>query len=359
MSLQEFVEAYFSLPGGLGLTALAMPLVERTVHRWWLHAKKNEIIEVKLGPIELSPNKASTKGHTEHHLTHRGPAHYYHDITNEHNVIHFAKGDVVTLEAVFSGLAAATETAYSVIANQPAFTPRTALFAAGAAVATFGGWFTYEVFHHYMHVIGKRRLAINRELGNIVQGRQSDDNLRFSKILLDDIGTVVEDHVDKYVGKSAPDISLDDSLVKRFAGQIAYNKYESDLSPVVAVDEKSARGILVELAYKMLKREQRIRSSLSGTSKVRYWLDRKMQSQMRHSYIFKKLDNHHFMHHYEWYKNLNVVFPFMDKIMGTKVDSSVEALENNKKYWLCPNSSTYVPSESDKDKIREKMEQAA
>ena len=54
-------------------------------------------------------------------------------------------------------------------------------------------------------------------------------------------------------------------------------------------------------------------------------------------------DNHHFLHHFKYNRNLNVVFPLMDFIMGTKTDNSVSTLETNIKYWLCPNSPDLAP----------------
>jgi len=82
---------------------------------------------------------------------------------------------------------------------------------------------------------------------------------------------------------------------------------------------------------------------LSIFQKLLYWGERKIQKQFRSSPIFQYLDNHHFIHHYQWLNNLNVVFPLADYILRTKVDSSREFLEKEKLYWLCPNSPDKTP----------------
>ncbi len=281
-------------------------------------------------------NRASARGHSDiHHKAYRGPAHYYRDVTNEHATIHFSLGDVGRITGISAGVGFAVDRAYSALNKRSDFNLADGAFIAGTVAGTLAYYACYEFSHHYMHVIGQRRLSINRVLGNIIQG-ESDEKLRFSKPLLDDICNAVEVHVDTRVGKSQPSFSIDAALVRRLEEQIEYNRELGKAT--IALAENDGNQILASTAGEMLEREEKYRASLSLLKKPLYWLDRQVQRQLRASPVFQYVDNHHFVHHMQWLNNLNVVFPLMDVVARTKVDSSRAFLEENKQYWPCPNS---------------------
>jgi hypothetical protein len=197
-----------------------------------------------------------------------------------------------------------------------------------------------------MHVIGQRRLSINRILGDTLQGNEPDGQLRFSKPLLDDICDSIERKVDAYGAKEHPrTFSFEDSLIKRLEQQTTYNMDHTSQGEIKKpwVIQKSPEEVLTYITSAMLNKENDYLNSLSKRKKFKHKIERKIQRYLRSSSIFEYLDNHHFLHHIRYTHNLNVVLPLMDKIMGTKLNSSRKVLEEDPRYWLCPNSPDKEP----------------
>ena len=324
----ETVDSFFK---GLGLSLAVSSPAEWAVHKYILHAtpKSRRIIKF----IE-----DSSRGHNDnHHGAYKGPAHYYRDITNENEIIHFAPGDVGVIAGI-SGLVGATiDATYSALTKKD-LTPNTsdASFVTGFVTGTMAYYLTYEFTHHYMHVIGQRRLEINRVLGDTIQGgvENRDGNLRLSKPLLDDICNSVETQVDLNIKRESSDWRFDDSLVDRLKTQLEMGKTSKPSRTTAFYDDISPNDVLETTADTLLDFERKSPHSI---------VSRKVQSVLRSSSIFKYLDNHHFFHHFRYGNNLNVVFPAMDVAMGTKVNSSQRVLESETRYWLCPNSPDISP----------------
>ena len=347
---------------------------EWAVHKYMLHASPRARRRVPF--IE-----GSARGHNDiHHKAYNGPEHYYRDVTNEHEIIHFSPSDVGIIAAASAVVGAAIDRAIALAANAPEFKAENASFVAGAVAGTLAYYGVYEFTHHYMHVIGERRLAINRVLGDTIQGGQRDGMLRFSKPLLDDICNTVEAHID-YVGEHRENRTLkgavaprasklqeqnvleasetsfpkkrephrffdpyhfsdsDSSLISRLNKQIEDNsQLPMKKRPKLAYKHQEGAAVLERTEIAMAEREQEYRRDLTLSESFRYTISRRIQRTLRVSPLFQRLDNHHFLHHRHYGKNLNVALPLMDYLAGTKADSSFSALEENKSYWLCPNS---------------------
>lgn len=321
--ITEIVSPFFT--GVAVALAVASP-AEWAVHRYMLHPKKRNRI-----------NRNSARGHSDiHHKAYRGPAHYYQDVTNEHAVIHFSSGDVGLIHSAAAITGFVIDRAYAAIAQKPNFDAKDLAFVGGVVSGTLAYYASYEISHHYMHVIGQRRKAINEVLGNSIQGI-SDGKLRFSKPLLDDICNSIELHVDNNAGRARPNsFSFDSTLIDRLEEQISYNRIT--VGAEISVPDDFSQATLDEVTDKMLNIEEKYRSSLSLLKKPLYWLERKVQKTLRAFPLFKYLDNHHFVHHYAWMENLNVVAPVADFFLGTETKCSKSFLEENHLYWLCPNS---------------------
>lgn len=297
---------------------------EWAVHRYLLHPETRNFL-----------NRASAIGHHDkHHGAYNGPEHYYRDITNEHEVIHFSPSDVLKILGSAAIVGAGLDRARSLVDPQP-FGAKNLAFIGGVLAGTGAYYITYEFTHHYMHVIGQRRLAINRSFGAHLQ-EQPDGNLRGSKPLLDDICNVVERKADGETCSFGPKlISRVEELIKYNTSELHYNrvgKIRVDVEPTDAED------ILVQVAQEMQDREKLLCAGKTWWQRKKYGFGRFIQRQLRSSPVFQFLDNNHYMHHYKYRKNLNVVFPLADIVLGTKADSSRKFLEENKAYWLCPNS---------------------
>jgi hypothetical protein len=271
-----------------------------------------------------------------HHAAFKGPAHYYRDIVNEDVVIHFHIRHVGLILLI----AAAMGT--GIVSFDGILTFADGAFVLGMVIAAAIGYLGYEINHHYMHVIGERRLAINRVLGDIVQGgrKQRDGKLRFSKPLLDASCNLIERLVDRYERKREEKIhSLEPSLKERFKTQMRYN---IDVLKI-RLKDVSAYDAFNETLTVMLVREKIKRRSLNARRRFGYWIDRRIQHMFRGSDLFigqyfRHIDNNHFMHHYTNSINLNVFMTWADIVFGTRRDSSEKALESQYEYWLCPNS---------------------
>ena len=330
--IEELANAAANFAAGVALPlfVLGSP-TEWLVHRYLLHPEKRNFL-----------NRASGIGHNDkHHGAYSGPEHYYRDVTNEHEIIHFSKGDVSLIAVGGLAVGTALDRVRSLSEKQP-FGTNNVAFLAGMLTGTMAYYVAYEFTHHYMHVIGQRRLAINRTLGTLIQ-ESSDGNLRFSKPLLDDICNEVEWRVDRFAGKDVPDIHyFPKNLIERLETQLNYNRtHEADAragKPLVLLPKGDEEKALEELTELMINRETQYRAQLTRYQRFKYSIERYVQKQLRGSGTFQYIDNHHFVHHYQYKKNLNVVFPLADKIFGTQVDSSKKCLEENKTYWICLNS---------------------
>lgn len=329
----DMAVSFFS---GLGASVICASPVEWGIHKYILHATPKNRRKSKF---------LSTAAHShndKHHGAYRGPAHYYRDVTNENEIIHFSKGDVATIAGCSAVVGGMMDAAYSILAQKD-LTPNSndAAFVLGVVAGTMGCYGCYEFTHNYMHVIGERRLKINRVLGDEIQGgrEKRDGNLRFSKPLLDDLCNEIELQVDGNIRKRKESFYFEDFLVERLEDQIGYNiGREGTARPNMAVNSDDALEVLHVTVDSLLEREREYRGSLNGKEKVKDWIDRRIQRTLRASSLFQYLDHHHFLHHYKYGKNLNVAFPVADFIFGTKENSSRATLEQNKRYWLCPNS---------------------
>lgn len=313
---------------------------EWLVHKYLLHVPKEQ---------RKWFNKASSFAHNDvHHAAFKGPAHYYRDIVNEHVVIHFHPKHVafIFVAALTTGVAVNRLYTFFILSDM-SFSLADGAFVLGLVLAAAVGYLGYEINHHYMHVIGERRLTINRVLGDLLQGgkKQRDGNLRFSKPLLDTLCNAVEQCVDRYASaRKSVSFSFDPLLVERFKEQMQYNMEVLK----VHLENASGQSVLEETAHIMLEREKIKRSSLGTLRRMRYSIDRKIQWLFRGSHFFfgkyfRHIDNNHFMHHHRNDINLNVFLTWADKVFGTRRDSSPRALEQNKEYWLCPNSPDIQP----------------
>jgi hypothetical protein len=279
---------------------------EWAIHKYVLHANK------KLREIPFM-NKAATSHNDNHHSAYMAPEHYYRDLTNEHVLVHFAPSNVAQI-AVGGALFGA---------GLGAVTPLSAVGGAiGGVIGTMTTYGLYEFTHHYMHVVGERRLEIGRVFGDLVENGERSGKLRLPKPTLDALCTVVDDKLDgrdtsfKYM-QNCRDVLADQN----------YNFSEADLGELLAQTTKSVS-----------EWEQDYLLSASSDEAKKYHSERKMHRLLRHSSLFERLDHHHFVHHRKYGANLNIVWMWFDHLIGTKEDSSPDALLANSKYWLCPNS---------------------
>lgn len=307
-----------ALLAGAAITSAIVSPAEWGLHKYILHAPP------KRRTTRLV-QRAAIAHNDEHHGAFKSPHHYYRDVTNEHITVHFGKKDVGLIAAIVGGVGASIHATYQLVSTgeiEP--TPGGAAFVGGMLAVAMGYYATYEFTHHYMHVIGERRMAINREFGNLLQGREPDGELRFPKPVLDNLCNRIEDVID---GASS---SILDPIIPAIEQYLKYNTgfyQREDVGNVIA-ETADAVGII----------EQAHISGLSPKKRRRYKIDRWIQRRLRHSRAFEYIDNHHFLHHVHYMHNLNVVFPGMDILMGTKKDSSIPKLLEEQRYWLCPNS---------------------
>ena len=317
--------------------SLASP-AEWAIHKYLLHASPKSRKRIPF--IE-----GASRGHNDnHHGAYKAPEHYYRDITNEHEVIHFAKSDVGIIAGIAVAVGAALERTHAVVAENYQFDETNAAFIAGVLAGTMGYYGCYEFIHHHMHVLGKRRLTTNRILGDTIQGgtQHRDGNLRLSKPLLDDICNAIEKNIDRATSVALFKASLNNtsksSLSTRLTSQIEENYYSHQPKPSIAVGPDDASQIIATTYERMMESDRDYRATLSTKDLMKYALKRRLQKTLRASPIFRSLDNHHFIHHRKYGKNLNVVFPLMDSLKKTKAESTAAILEEIKDYWLCPNS---------------------
>jgi len=294
--LEFLSDAYLSAAATLVIAGPA----EWAVHKHILHSRSRSVGFIK---------EASVAHNDNHHGAFMSPQHYYRDITNEDVTVHFSKGDVALIAASGAAIGAGV----SSITDLSTFAA-----AAGSTAGALVAYGSYEFFHHYMHVIGERRLQIGRVFGDFVEGERSG-NLRLPKPVLDDLGNTVEDRLE---GRES-----------RFGfSQIAYDLLED-------------RGLEVDIDHAIDYTEQSLRSweeshreSLTPKQRKAYSREKRINRSLRRSRIFGFLDNHHFVHHRSYGNNLNVVWAWFDKLIGTKKPSDASTLISNQKYWLCPNS---------------------
>lgn len=328
-------EVAHSFVGGAAIGLSLGSPTEWNIHKYLLHASSQS-------RARSAFINGASRGHNDnHHGAYQAPEHYYRDITNEREIIHFSRGDVgiIASSAVFVG--SMMNLSHALLYHQTQFSAGDGAFIAGVVAGTLGYYGCYEFTHHYMHVIGERRLSINRVFGDAIQGGKEhrDGNLRFSKPLLDDIGTYVEENVDRAFSRRSlrdTSVALAERLKRQILANISAQNYSA--SPYIEVAPEDSCHVLNATLQTMMEREQAHRAALSFKGKILYSLDRRLQKTLRASPPFQYLDNHHFLHHRHYGKNLNVVFPLMDYLKGTKEESTRSVLEENKSLWLCPNS---------------------
>ena len=260
-----------------GIGATSMSYIEWLVHKLMLHDIQDKEGKSKLGPI----SKNSTHSHHDiHHGAYRGNQHYYQDITNEDEVIHFSKKYVAIIESMAGLAGLAVNRVYTQFTmTDHGLNSGDITGPLGFMLAATIGYAGYEISHHYMHVIGKRRLAINNELGDAIQGTR-DGNLRLSKPVLDQIGNAIEDYVDENIQQGHPaKLTVPQDLIGTVNEQIEINRQRQDVNLL----DTPLEEVLVYVAEKMFKREQEIRDSLDKKDAAKYWLDRKVQKLFRGS----------------------------------------------------------------------------
>ena len=172
-------------PEALSIGVFSLTFAEWGVHYYMLHRPKKK---------RNFLNRASSYAHHDvHHAAFMGPAHYYRDVTNEHETIPFSGGDVALILGVGGGAGFIAHKANDLVNGTSALNMGDLGAVAGMVTASIIGYAGYEYVHHKFHVIGPRRLAINRTLGDLLQ-EERDGKLRFTKPLLDDICNVIEEY---------------------------------------------------------------------------------------------------------------------------------------------------------------------
>jgi hypothetical protein len=293
----------------LATLAVSAP-AEWAIHKYLLHGKARHI------PIV---NAAASSHNDEHHRAYMAPEHYYRDITNEHVVIHFSPKNVAQIAAggALFGAGLGALTPLSVVGG-----------AIGGVLGTMTTYGLYEFTHHYMHVVGERRLQIGRVFGDLVEGGERSGKLRLPKPTLDALCTVIDDKLD---------------------GRDTHFTYAQNCKEVLAAQgyaDIHLDELLGQTTQQVREWEDSFFSTASNDEQQVYNRERKMHRLLRHSKLFEKLDHHHFVHHRKYGANLNIVWLWFDHLVGTKEDSSPQVLLAQKKYWLCPNSPDKEPFEA-------------
>ena len=176
---------------GTGIALAASSPVEWAIHKYILHAPPKHRTTKFIRHAAIAHND-------DHHGAFKSPQHYYRDVTNEHVTVHFGKKDVALIAAITGAAGVGMHAAYQTIAEgQVEANPSGLLFVGGMVAGAMLYYGAYEFTHHYMHVIGERRMTINKEFGNRLQDGNADGNLRFPKPVLDDFCNAVEDSLDK------------------------------------------------------------------------------------------------------------------------------------------------------------------
>ena len=328
----------FSLIAGTGTTlAIASP-AEWAVHKYLLH-----------GPRELRKRFSfvdnASKGHNDfHHRAYKGPAHYYRDGTNEKEVIHFSKTDIGVIAGVATFIGAGIAEVNSLIQHGALTVSERGIgYTLGAVAGAMIYYGAYESLHHQMHAIGERRQSVSRALGDSIQGgkEKRDGRLRLSKPLLDEIGEEIIAYADDSSRPS--DFEPQRGLVSRLEAQLGHNgSLPQNNLPNLAVGPEKSREVLIDTARAIIERESG-EPYVGRFGEIKKKIANKTLSILRNSKLFKAIDRHHFIHHFRYATNLNVVAPLADFGFGTKLDSSIKTLENEKSYWLCPNSPDRAP----------------
>jgi hypothetical protein len=312
------------LGGFFASTTLASP-VEWAVHRYMLHPKSRNLI-----------NTRSAISHNDrHHGAYSGPEHYYRDMSNAHEKIHFSKKWVAIIHTVSAGVGIGVyEGLTKIPALQSGYEGEQNAFVGGFITGIGLYYAAYEILHHNMHVIGARRHGINTVFGNRLQ-EVPDGKLRFSKPTLDDLCDHVEMRIDS--GKNTRNRPLIEQLEQEHLYNLTEGHHER-VGGKASLKKIRTEEALEQTVEEMRGKEHEYRSSLNFFGRTKYTVARFLHHQMRTSPAFQHIDNHHFVHHFQYYKNLNVVLPVADIILGTEIACSKEDLRKGKMYWICPNS---------------------
>ena len=322
----------FLLAGAVGLATglLLVSPAEWALHRYILHAPK----------VRRSwYNRLASEVHTEgHHIAYLAPEHYYRDASNAHEKLAFPLYSAIGILLGGGAIGLALDRLWSLLpSTDPSFGAGNLAYVLGWVMAAAIGYVGYEVPHHYMHVLGPRRLEINRELGDRLQERR-DGKLRLSKPLLDDICTEVENRIDARALRP-----FDADLLDRIGDQLSYNRDRG-----VAVTHRPPDEILLELTEVMMQLEDETRASLSPLQRLLRSMGRRVEWVFRGSNTFAgryftHIDHNHYVHHRSFSTNYNVFMTWADRAFGTSRDCSREGLERDRQTWLCPNSPAEPP----------------
>ncbi len=292
------LEALAGFAYGFAASIPVASIVEGILHRYGLHAlpsKRNLI------------NRAMAEGHANHHYyfgtgRSRGNS-YYNTPENAHAVSHFSRGNVAMIAggSLIVGIAGnqAAENIFNANPEQSFW--RVAGFTSGAMLY----YAVYESTHHFMHFLEKEREKVGFLLSKKLKERYNIEDWAFSKPLLDDLRN--------YSISGLPQ-EEETKLAENLSIQIK-EQYRSEFS------EPNALSLLAE-----------VRKDIQAVPRKKGFLTNIIDS-VRNSKVFRNMDDHHFVHHYHHFKNLNVVLQLYDLLFRTKAPSNEKALAN-KKYWV-------------------------
>eukprot|EP00457_Paulinella_chromatophora_P009969 gb/GEZN01010053.1/.p1 GENE.gb/GEZN01010053.1/~~gb/GEZN01010053.1/.p1 ORF type:complete len:408 (+),score=44.18 gb/GEZN01010053.1/:19-1242(+) len=352
-----------SLALGCGMALFVCPIAEWKIHRDIMH-----LLPPQRKHASLFAQRSSEAHHDEHHKAYKAPAHYFRDVTNAHAVSTFNNKHVVLIAsgaALASGLLVSSHAAlFSLSLTQSDY-----VFCMGFVSATLGYYLAYEKLHHWMHDVGTERLRIGGLLGDVIQAglplptqplhsintqvgggqlrlsKPTDGQLRLSKPTLDALCRAIRVSAERRVANNAGADLTDpygEELLSEMAREVEANrargKARIQLRPG---QERQCLETVTDLLLKEWSLEQQGQKQTKLLSKPMVWLEQ----LVRTSQWFVMLDNHHYLHHLRFWRNLNVVLPFGDFLFGTLDPADQARLKSteNIKLWLCPNSPDTEP----------------
>ena len=209
-------------------------------------------------------------------------------------------------------------------------------FTAGffATAATY--YVAYETLHHAMHFWEERRDRIVRTLTQRLQGTP-DGELLFKMPFLEHICNSIANNTDQNIKKnkaysySQTDFDTCDAIID-------FNRERNKKHPVMRTI--TAKDLLQEVTELHIAEERERRAKLGFFGKIKDATSRKAMSYLRNSDWFQWILRHHFVHHVNYKKNMNVVLPLADLLHGTLEDSSAERLNatEHTAFMICPYS---------------------
>eukprot|EP00808_Paulinella_micropora_P023247 g8500.t1 len=346
---------------GCATSALVCPFAEWKIHKDIMH-----LLPPQRKGASLFAKKSSEAHHDEHHKAYSPPAHYYKDESNAHAISTFNNNHIAliltgaaTVSGMLCGLHGVLNTGALLWCD--AYSG----FSCGFVSSTLAYYGMYEFLHALMHDIGRDKIAMGRILGHLIQAGLPDDlsnlstfqaktlecdgKLRLSKPLLD---AIYKDICDSCTGgkgngrvENGKRRVFRTWVVEEFKRQVAINRDVTAATVKLRPGEEEASLEAMASAYFSSGWADQ-RDNLAGPPSRNigpFWIF--LEANIRAAPWFIFLDNHHHVHHLRFWKNLNVVFPLADYVMGTLHLSSNSWLNEpgNIKFWLCPNSPDLSP----------------